>query len=179
MYSSFSFMVIGFRSGISISISDILLYSPSLYSRGCNILLRRYIYLYFQPHFTACRLLVPRPGIKPMLLALEAQCLKHWTSRKVPVLYPTQQRSWGWHSLLLVMLPSSWTTGWEARPQGIIEAWAMLAQFMISSFQLATPGALALPVFPLHMHTCTESVHPSPGTCFTPGPHHWWAWFSV
>ena len=38
------------------------------------------------------------------------------------------------------------------------------AQFMISSFQLATPGALA------HTHTCSESVHPSPGTCFIPGP---------
>ena len=169
------------RSGISINISDILLYSPSLYSRGCSILLRRYIYLYFQPHCTACRLLVPWPRIKPILPALEAQCLKHWTSRKVPVLHPSQQGSWGWHILLLVRLSSSaWLDhGVSSGPQGITEAWATLAQFMISSFQLAAPGALAHAVFPLQIHICRESVHPSPGTCFTPGPHHWWARFSI
>ena len=50
---------------------------------------------------------MPWPGIKPMLPALEDQCLKHWTSRKVPVLYPSQQGSWGWHILLLVRLSSS------------------------------------------------------------------------
>ena len=31
----------------------------------------------------ACEILVPRPGIKPTPLALEAQSLKHWTAREV------------------------------------------------------------------------------------------------
>ena len=33
----------------------------------------------------ACGILVPRPGIKPMSPALEAQSLNHWTTREVPV----------------------------------------------------------------------------------------------
>ena len=32
----------------------------------------------------ACRMLVPRPGIKPSPAAVEAQNLNHWTARKVP-----------------------------------------------------------------------------------------------
>ena len=30
----------------------------------------------------ACRILVPQPGIEPMLLAVEAQSLNHWTARE-------------------------------------------------------------------------------------------------
>ena len=33
---------------------------------------------------TACWILVPQPGIKPMSLALEAQSVNHWTTREVP-----------------------------------------------------------------------------------------------
>ena len=33
---------------------------------------------------TACGILVPQPGIKPMSLALEAQSIPHWTTREVP-----------------------------------------------------------------------------------------------
>ena len=136
-------MVIGFRSGISISISDILLYSPSLYSRGCYILLRRYIYLYFQPHCTACRLLVPRPGIKPMLLALEAQCLKQWTSRKVPVLHPSQQGSWGWHILLLVMPPNSAWLDHGVRSKASGHHWSLSHACPVYDFLIPTcyPGS--------------------------------------
>ena len=35
-------------------------------------------------HYTACRILVPRPGIKPMPPAVEAQSLHHCTTREVP-----------------------------------------------------------------------------------------------
>ena len=31
-----------------------------------------------------CGILVPRPGIEPAPLALEAQSLNHWTAREVP-----------------------------------------------------------------------------------------------
>ena len=31
----------------------------------------------------ACRILVPQPGTKPTLPAVEAQSLNHWTSREV------------------------------------------------------------------------------------------------
>ena len=36
--------------------------------------------------FLACGILVPRPGIEPMLPALGAQSLSHWTTWKVPKL---------------------------------------------------------------------------------------------
>ena len=32
----------------------------------------------------ACRILVPRPGIEPMLPAKEAQSLNHWNAKEVP-----------------------------------------------------------------------------------------------
>ena len=32
----------------------------------------------------ACGILVPQPGIKPALPAVEAQCLNHWTTEEVP-----------------------------------------------------------------------------------------------
>ena len=41
---------------------------------------------------TACRILVPRPGIKPTPPAVEAQSLNHWTTREVcpgPILNST------------------------------------------------------------------------------------------
>ena len=39
---------------------------------------------FFWPCHTACGFLVPRPGIQPTLLALEAQSLNHWTTEEVP-----------------------------------------------------------------------------------------------
>ena len=35
---------------------------------------------------TACGILVPRPGIRPIPPALEAQSLNHWTAREIPIL---------------------------------------------------------------------------------------------
>jgi len=32
----------------------------------------------------ACRILVPQPGIEPLLPALEVWSLNHWTAREVP-----------------------------------------------------------------------------------------------
>ena len=36
------------------------------------------------PHCTACRILVPPPGIKSVAPAVEAQSLNHWTTKEVP-----------------------------------------------------------------------------------------------
>ena len=36
---------------------------------------------------TQCRILVFPPGIEPMLPALEAQCLNHWTTREAPKMF--------------------------------------------------------------------------------------------
>ena len=41
------------------------------------------IFFIFWPCHVACGILVPQPGIKPTLPALEAQSLNHWTARKV------------------------------------------------------------------------------------------------
>ena len=42
-----------------------------------------FFFFFFFGHM-ACRILVPRPGIKPLPPALEAQSLNHWTAREVP-----------------------------------------------------------------------------------------------
>ena len=52
------------------------------------IYIYKHVYIYvciFWPCHTACRIVVPRPGIEPSLSAVEAQSLNHWTSRKVPI----------------------------------------------------------------------------------------------
>ena len=36
---------------------------------------------------TACRILVPRPGIEPVPPAVEARSPNHWTAREVPLLF--------------------------------------------------------------------------------------------
>ena len=41
------------------------------------------IYFFFFWGHAACRILVPRPGIEPMPLAVKAQSPNHWTAREV------------------------------------------------------------------------------------------------
>ena len=38
---------------------------------------------FFWLYYLACRILVPRPGIKPTIPAVEAQSLNHWTTRHI------------------------------------------------------------------------------------------------
>ena len=42
---------------------------------------------FFLSDCTACRILVPQPGIKPTPPAVEGQSLNHWISREVPPLF--------------------------------------------------------------------------------------------
>ena len=42
-------------------------------------------FFFFWPHYAACGILVPRPGIEPVPPALGAQSLNHWTTREVPL----------------------------------------------------------------------------------------------
>ena len=46
----------------------------------------QYFSISFWMHPTACRILVPPPGIKPTPPALEVQSLNHWTTRQVTLL---------------------------------------------------------------------------------------------
>ena len=45
--------------------------------------INNYYYFSFWPHHAACGLLVPWPGIEPMLPAVEAWSRIHWTTREV------------------------------------------------------------------------------------------------
>ena len=40
---------------------------------------------FFQPHHVTCGILVPKPGIERMPLAVEAWDLDHWMAREVPL----------------------------------------------------------------------------------------------
>ena len=48
--------------------------------------MRCFLVVCFWPHSTACRILVPPQGIEPVLPAMEARSLNHWTTREVRVL---------------------------------------------------------------------------------------------
>ena len=52
-----------------------------------------YDYYYFWPGCMVCRIIVPKPGIEPMSLALEAWSLNHWTAREVPITGILETRS--------------------------------------------------------------------------------------
>ena len=45
-----------------------------------------FFFFNFWPRCLACGILVPRPGIEPVSLALGAQSLNHWTTREVPLI---------------------------------------------------------------------------------------------
>ena len=46
--------------------------------------IRYYNFFFFWPHCAACTILVPWPGIEPMLCAVKAWSLNHWVAREVP-----------------------------------------------------------------------------------------------
>ena len=43
-----------------------------------------FVFVFVLPSHVACGILVPQPGIEPLLPATEAQSLNHWTTREVP-----------------------------------------------------------------------------------------------
>ena len=45
-----------------------------------------FFFFFFWPRCTACRILVPRPGIEPGPPAVEAPSPNHWTAREFPLL---------------------------------------------------------------------------------------------
>ena len=47
-----------------------------------------FFFFFFWPCHTACGILVPQPGIKPVPPALEAQSSNHWTAREFPPFEP-------------------------------------------------------------------------------------------
>ena len=65
-------------------------YPPNfLFSMGVALFLSFFFVIgtsiiFFWPRLVAYGILVPRPGIKPVPPALEAQSLNHWATREVP-----------------------------------------------------------------------------------------------
>ena len=43
----------------------------------------------------ACEILVPLPGIEPVLPAVEVQCLNQWTTRDVPIFFKKKKKKQG------------------------------------------------------------------------------------
>ena len=54
--------------------------------RWCPLSLKIALLFIYWPCCAACGILVPRPGIEPVHLAVEARSLNHWTTRKLPKL---------------------------------------------------------------------------------------------
>ena len=57
-----------------------------MYILNCLGMFGGYIlfFFFFWPRCVSCGILVPRPGIEPLPLALEAWSLNRWTTREVP-----------------------------------------------------------------------------------------------
>ena len=70
-----------------------------------------HFFFFFWPRCTACRILVPRPGIEPTPPAVEVRSLNHWTAREFPPLlhYVSTWRSF--HSGCLACVQ-----GWTYEP---------------------------------------------------------------
>ena len=54
------------------------------FSQKINWNLAEELFFFFGPRHTACRILVPQPGIEPTPPTVEVQSLNHWTTREVP-----------------------------------------------------------------------------------------------
>ena len=63
--------------------------------------------VYFWPHYTACGILVPRPGIEPMPPVVGSRSLNRWTSGEVSVLWALILSQ----ALLLALCPLPWRDG--------------------------------------------------------------------
>ena len=61
-------------------------HEPWSLTLGCSGVQENFLLLLllFWPCCVACRILVPQPGIKPVLSALEARSPNHWTAREFP-----------------------------------------------------------------------------------------------
>ena len=46
-----------------------------------------WVFCFVWPPHVACGILIPRPGIKPMLPAVEAWSPNHWTAREFPCIF--------------------------------------------------------------------------------------------
>ena len=72
-----------------------LLWNPQVIINKCGSAVTEYIFIdswiFFLPWHTACRILVPWPGVEPSPLAVKVQSPNHWTTRELP-----------WHLLLSV-----------------------------------------------------------------------------
>ena len=59
-----------------------------------SLLWKSYLFV-FWPHWAACGILVPWPGIEPVPPAVEAWSLiNHWTAREVPFLFCFDESLW-------------------------------------------------------------------------------------
>ena len=67
------------------------------------------------PRHAACRILIPPPGIKLALPAVEAQSLNHRIAREVPILHAFKYRAWDFPGNTVVKTPRS-TGGWGLIP---------------------------------------------------------------
>ena len=65
-------------------LSPDLLASPYLNNNKTYILFFFNFYFFFWSHCTACRILVPRPGIEPRPTAVKVLSPNHWTTREFP-----------------------------------------------------------------------------------------------
>ena len=56
-----------------------------------SVMLDIFLYCFFWPGRVARGIFIPKPGIEPVPLAVEAWCLNHWATREVPQMFDFRQ----------------------------------------------------------------------------------------
>ena len=118
-----------------------------------------YLFLRFWLCHTACGILVPCPGIEPMLPELEAWSLNHWTTREVPSSYIL-------YIVLIFYSVSDCSTSWSLEHN---------IKFSVNSHFFVTPNLIELHLWEswrtvLGMLSSRHCLHLFPlgvGTTFT------------
>ena len=88
------------------------LWQPLIVSVSINLSLFVHLFWgFFWPCPTACGILIPRPVIELMTLAVEVWSLNHWTAREVPVfLFCFSDCTYKWDHTVFVLLSLTFFT---------------------------------------------------------------------
>ena len=127
----------------------------------CNDVVYRPIFFFLFPlwlHLVACRILVPRRGVEPVLPAVEAQSANHETTREVPIgLFP----EYSFHDVIIYWRLISKELSWHSPDDCILIVQVLSLQNLAVLYRLAVSMSPVSPFSNLHAFTALTSCSPA------------------
>ena len=127
----------------------------------CNDVVYRPIFFSLFPlwlHLVACRILVPRRGVEPVLPAVEAQSANHETTREVPIgLFP----EYSFHDVIIYWRLISKELSWHSPDDCILIVQVLSLQNLAVLYRLAVSMSPVSPFSNLHAFTALTSCSPA------------------